>query len=224
MRKLVSYPIDKKDPGWPGNPTYEAENYTSIEKGDSAYTYILHLFNHFGTHMDAPKHYNQNGSRMHTFPIDSFIFEKPLLLDIPKGSGEKVMVADLLPYADRLRTCDILLVRTGFEKERTENPVLYSEKGPAISCEAAKYLMENYAGQIRAIAVDFISLASPMDTTDGDEAHRWLCGVHTEGNIFIIEDVKMSEIEADALKTVYAVPLYLTEVDSSPVTMWVEEQ
>ena len=43
-------------------------------------------------------------------------------------------------------------------------------------------------------------------------------------NIFIIEDVKMSEIEADALKTVYAVPLYLTEVDSSPVTMWVEEQ
>ena len=102
MRKLISYPIDKNAPGWPGNPSYEAQNYSSIEKGDSANTYILHLFNHFGTHMDAPNHFNDKGARMHTFPIDTFIYERPLLLDIPKGAGEKVTPADLIPYADRI--------------------------------------------------------------------------------------------------------------------------
>ena len=72
--------------------------------------------------------------------------------------------------------------------------------------------------------MDFISLASPADPADGNEAHRWMCGCYSEGNIFIIEDVKMSEILADKLQSAAAVPLFLTEVDSSPVTMWVEEE
>ena len=196
MRKLISYPIDRNAPGWPGNPTYEAENYSSIARGDSAYTYILHLYNHFGTHMDAPKHFNDKGARLHTFPIDTFIYEKPLLLDIPKRAGEKIQAAD---------------------------PGLYSENGPAVSSEAAKYLVEHYAGQLKALALDFVSLASASDTTDGDEAHRWMCGYYTHNHIFIIEDVKMSEISAENLRRAAAIPLYLLEVDSSPVTMWVEE-
>ena len=224
MRKLISYPIDKNAPGWPGNPSYEAQNYSSIEKGDSANTYILHLFNHFGTHMDAPNHFNDKGARMHTFPIDTFIYERPLLLDIPKGAGEKVTPADLIPYADRIAASDLLLIRTGFEPMRAEDPKLYSENGPAVSCEAAKDLMEHFAGKLKALAMDFISLASPADPADGNEAHRWMCGCYSEGNIFIIEDVKMSEILADKLQSAAAVPLFLTEVDSSPVTMWVEEE
>ena len=223
-RKLISYPIDREAPGWPGNPTYEAEVCTSIKKGGHANTYMLHLFNHFGTHMDAPKHFNDNGARIHTFPIDTFIYEKPLLLDIRKEAGEKVKAEDLMPYADRIAAADLLLVRTGFEIWRSLKPALYSGNGPSVSAEAAKYLVQNYAGSLKAVALDFISLGSPGDPADGHEAHRWMCGSYSEKTIFIIEDVKMSDINKDRLIKAAAIPLYLMEADSAPVTMWVEEK
>ena len=184
---------------------------------------MLHLFNHFGTHMDAPKHFNDRGARMHTFPIDAFIYEKPLLLDIAKGAGEKITAEDLMPCADRIAAADLLLIRTGFDVQRSLDPKFYSENSPSVSTGAAKYLVQNFAGNLKAIALDFISLASPSDPADGDEAHRWMCGSYTDYSIFIIEDVKMSEIDKDRLVKAAAVPLYLMEADSSPVTMWVEE-
>ena len=224
MRKLVSWPIDTAAPGWPGNPTFTFDQFSRIADGDSANTFVLHLYNHFGTHMDAPNHFNDKGARMYTFPIDTFLFDHPLLLDIPKQGGEKVTAADLAAHADALATCDLLMVRTGFEKVRSEDPARYSEDGPAISCDACKYLMQNFAGRIRAIAMDFISLATPQDPADGDEAHRWMCGSYSDGNIFIIEDVKLSEVNAGKIVRAAAIPLYIHDVDSSPVTMWVEEE
>ena len=224
MRKMISYPIDTNAPGWPGNPAYQAESYTSIKEGAHANTFMLHLFNHFGTHMDAPNHFNDHGAKLHTFSIDSFFYDKPLLLDIPKGVREKITAADLACCAEEIRDADLLLIRTGFERYRTADPELYSGNGPSVSCEAAKYLMDHYAGSLKAIALDFLSLSCPADHEDGIEAHRWLCGNYCEGNIFIIEDVKMSEIRAGRIKNAAAIPLFLTEVDSSPVTMWVEEE
>lgn len=223
MRKLISYPIDQSAPGWPGNPKYSMESYTSINNGDTSNTYTIHLFNHFGTHMDAPKHFYDAGACIDSFPIDTFIYQKPVLLDIPKKAGEMVTSSDLEAYSAELSECDLLLIRTGFGKKRGEEPSLYAEQGPAISADAAKYLMEKYVGKIRAVALDFISLASPLYPEDGTEAHRWMCGQYCEGNIFIIEDVNMSCLEKDMIKSAAAIPLYLHGVDSSPVTMWVEE-
>lgn len=223
MRKLISHPIDPAGLGWPGDPTFTAEPYSAIAKGDVANTFILHLFNHFGTHMDAPKHYNDNGRLTIDFPLDTFFFSRPLLLDIPKGRAEKVMAADLEPYAESLSLCDFLMVRTGFEKMRTDDPLLYQNEGPAMSAEACKYLIENFRGKLRGLAVDFLSLASPLDTADGGQAHRWLCANYYPENIFIVEDVSMKDLDPARIKSAAVIPLFMRGVDSSPVTAWVEE-
>ena len=94
MKKVISYPIAKESPGWPGNPTYQAEQVTDIQKGDSANTFMIHLFNHFGTHMDAPLHFNPKGTAVKDLPIEEFLYENPLLVDIPKGAGEKIYTED----------------------------------------------------------------------------------------------------------------------------------
>ena len=44
MRVFVSHLIRKGDPGWPGNPTVELNQYTSLENGDTANTYSFTLF------------------------------------------------------------------------------------------------------------------------------------------------------------------------------------
>ena len=53
MFKILSYPIKDGDPTWPGNPTCSLEPHTSIAKGDTANTATIHLFNHYGTHLDG---------------------------------------------------------------------------------------------------------------------------------------------------------------------------
>lgn len=222
MKKVISYPISSTSPGWPGNPTYHVEQFTDIRKGDSANTFKIHLFNHFGTHLDAPLHFNENGTAVKDLPIEEFFYEKPLLLDIPKGAGEKIYVEDLQPYKEELNHCDLLMIRTGFGKERKDNPKLYAENGPAFGSDAARYLVENYGGKIKAAALDFISLASYSDSVDGDLAHRYMCGKYTKEHILIIEDVDMEGLEREHLAYAEAIPLFLEGVDSSPVTMWVE--
>ena len=224
LRRQVSYPMNMVTRGWPGEPTCEIKLRAQMDQGDKCNTAMVTFFNHYGTHMDSPKHYNNNGKSIYMFPLETFFFEKPLLLDIPKGKLEKVYAKDLEPYAKELASCDLLMVRTGFSPLREKDPDVYFNEGPAISLDACKYLVENYLGSLKAIAVDFLSLACPQDTVDGDEAHRWLCGSYHDGNIFIIEDVKMDEINKAALKRAAAVPLFVEGIDSAPVTMWVEEE
>jgi hypothetical protein len=63
MFRTLSYPLNKDAPVWPGNPAAaQTEAYESIAKGDVANTTVLHLFSHSGTHLDAPKYFNNLGS------------------------------------------------------------------------------------------------------------------------------------------------------------------
>ena len=74
MRVFVSHLIRKGDPGWPGNPTVELNQYTSLENGDTANTYSFTLFNHFGTHFDAPRHYHAAGLTINEIPKERFFY------------------------------------------------------------------------------------------------------------------------------------------------------
>ena len=62
MFRLLSYPLTKNAPVWPGNPpAAQTEPFESIAAGGMANTTVLNLFSHSGTHLDAPKHFNDDG-------------------------------------------------------------------------------------------------------------------------------------------------------------------
>lgn len=227
MRQLISYPVRTDDPAWPGNPTISLEQYNSIAGGDVANTYNIHIFNHYGTHFDAPKHFYDKGLPIAALDFDRFFYEAPVILDIPKGPGEKITDEDLTPFAAQIGNCDLLMLRTGFSRMRTEDPHTYAYNGPAVGSSAAKYLMNHFTN-IKAVALDFISLASYTDPTDGNLAHQYMLGTFHDHYICIIEDVNLALLPArDVLKTTpvkqaAAIPLLIEGVDSSPVTMWAE--
>jgi arylformamidase len=222
MRSILSHPICAEAPGWPGNPTYHLERYSGIAAGDCANTFVVHLFNHFGTHFDAPQHYNAAGPSISELPLDTFFYAAPLLLDLPKGAGEQVEPGDLAPYEAQLGRCDLLMIRTGFERWRTENPALYKENGPSLSSRAADYLRSRFTGTMKAVAMDFLSLGCPRNTEDGNKAHRIMLGCRAPGYICIIEDVSMAALDPARLRSAAAIPLFLRGADSSPVTMWAD--
>ena len=218
----LSHNLSKNDPGWPGFPTYDYTPLTQISKGDVAYTYSITLFNHFGTHFDAPKHYNDEGLRITKLPLDTFIYEKPLLLEIKKSYEEFVTPSDLEPYADQLREADLLMIRSGFVSKRKEDPEGFAKRGPAFSADAAKYVMDNF--KLKAIAVDWISLASYAYPDDGTLAHQYLFGKYHDHYTCIIEDACFEEIVGKKIKRVYAFPLMLEDVDSAQVTVIAEAE
>ena len=221
MYQILSYPIKKGQPTWAGNPAFSLEPHTSIAGGDTANTCTIHLFNHYGTHLDGPMHFCEKGIPLDQVPFGQFFFHKPLLLDIPKEPGAKLMPEDLIPHREDVKDADLLLIRTGFSKYRREKPDLYENNGPAVSSRLARYLQDNMS-HLKALALDFVSLASYSDTKDGDLAHQIMLGMYHNRYICIIEDVNMEGLPSGFLKNAAAVPLIIEGIDSSPVTMWAE--
>ena len=146
MYHLLSYPIEAHMPAWPDSPQLQLEKKLQIAKGDVANTSIISLYNHVGTHYDAPNHYLASGTPIAELDLDRFIFERPLLLEIPKGAGEKVTAADLEPYAGDIARSDLLMIYTGFSRLRLENEALFERNGPGIGSDCAAWLVEHGAG------------------------------------------------------------------------------
>lgn len=219
--KKLSYEMRVDAPGWPGNFKLEIEPFSLIAQGAEANQYKVHLFNHFGSHMDGPRHFNENGPRLAEMPLETFIYEKPLLLDIPKGAMEQITVADLEPYREQIASSDLLMIRSGFEAERERNPQLYSNEGPSFSADVCRYLMDHFRN-LKAVAMDWLSLACPSRLEDGILAHQYLLGKFHDHYICIIEDLHFDEVDAGRLHKVWALPLFVEQIDSAPVTVVAE--
>ncbi len=219
--QYLSYPLDVNDPGFPSEPTLTLETCTSTDNGDVYNSSKIHLFNHFGTHFDAPRHFNPQGVSITQLPLDQFIYNKPLLLDIPKNTGEMIEPEDLQEYLASIQQADFLIIRTGLEKVRLQNPQEYAANGSAVSIQAAQYLIDN-AANLKAIGFDFIYLASPAHPEHGVKAHQIMLGMFSENFICIIEDMQLAHINKTVLQRVFALPLRVKGIDSSQVTVLAE--
>lgn len=218
---FLSHPLNVADSGFPGEPTLRIEKSTRIADGDAYNSSILHLFNHFGTHYDAPAHFNPNGPTISELPIEHFIYEHPLLIDLPKGEASLIEPADLAPYMARAAQADCLILRTGLEALRKHDPQTYAARGCAFSINAAQYLLD-HAPHLKAVGFDFISLASPSNAEHGVKAHQILLGMYSKHYICIIEDMALAHIDAYRLQRVIAMPLRVQGVDSAQVSILAE--
>jgi arylformamidase len=214
----LSYDLSAKDPAWPGNFKMEIEPYSQIAQGDAANQYTVKFLNHFGSHMDGPKHFNDEGPRLAEMPLDTFIYDRPLLLHIDKTFSELVEPDDLIPYESQLEQADGLFIRSGFSKYRSSDPFRYASEGVGVSSRACKYLMDRFPN-LKAIGMDWISLASYAHGEDGVLAHQYLLGKFHDHYICIIEDLNLEGLLPDKLEQISAVPLFIEEIDSSPVSV-----
>jgi len=185
----------------------------SLDSGDSCNTSILNLHSHAGTHVDAPYHFISNGKTLHEFSPEVWVFNSPVILDVPvTPSG--LLTTDALPFPQsQQRNVDLVLIRTGFERHRSEDS--YWRDGPGLSPKLAEHLRQVYP-DIRAIGVDFISISSFRYRDIGREAHRAFLG----RGLLILEDMALSQIgDCNRLKKVIALPLRFASGDGAPCTV-----
>ena len=119
--------------------------------------------------------------------------------------------------AIELARCDLLLIKTGFSKHRATDLDRYVWKTPGISADAASYIVTK-CPNIRAVGLDCVSLEGVRDCSHGFKAHKSLLGKE----VFVIEDLKLSQVSNSNLLRVFVSPLFVEGIDSSPVTVLAE--
>ena len=107
---------------------------------------------HGFTHMDTPLHIEPGRISIDQLPIDATVGEA-LVIDLTHiGAEQGIEVKDLLPYENKIREGDILLLKTCWDKHADYNEREYWEKAPYVTEEAAKWIAEK---PVKAVGYDF---------------------------------------------------------------------
>ena len=218
MVHLLSHILSEDDPPFPNAPTMRIKPFARIENGDVCNTSVIEIFNHFGTHMDAPKHFFDKGLSIAELPVDFFIFNKPLILDIPLDVEQLLTKEMIAPFESEIKKCDLLCIRSGFALKRSSDPNVYSSRGPGLSASLCKYFMDEFRN-IKCIGIDWISVTSYPHLEDGILAHRYLMGSFHDRYITVIEELNLEKVYKRGIGKVIALPLFVKGSDSAPVTV-----
>jgi arylformamidase len=195
----------------------------NVRWGSYNNTSMINFFAHTGTHIDVPFHADPEGLQLHQFELKDFIFENPLLLEIPKNDMEKIAIEELEPHRDRLSKCDILLIYTGFSSIRRSESERYVSKQPSFNIDAANYLVDNF--DIRAYGVDLIGIEN---IPAGKEAQPTPFPVHKtfllkkKRKSFVLEDLNLSPLSGKTASRLFVIPLRVYGAEAMPVTVFAE--
>jgi kynurenine formamidase len=162
------------------------------------------MYSHTGTHMDAPAHMLAEGKTLDQFSVEKFM-GRGMVVDVRECTEKEIPLMRLQSYESILKKVDYVLIQTGWEEYWGSEQ--YVGNFPALSIEAAKYLMKF---NLKGIGVDAISI-DLMDT-ETFPIHKILL----ENELVIIENLKnMSLLEGRF--DFYAFPLNVKDADGSPI-------
>lgn len=166
-----------------------------------------------GTHVDVPFHFDKDGKKIDDYPASHWLFKKAFLLELTVAPDEIFHLEKTT--AEIPADCDLLLLRTGFEKFRSEEK--YWKNNPGLSKESGSFLKSRFP-KLRAVGFDFISLTAFQHRELGRQAHREFLFSDNGEPVCIIEDMKLSEWKR-SYANVAVVPLLMSRADGAPVTV-----
>ena len=210
----LSHPLSTETPSYGGGEGMRIEPITTIATGDTANTSRFVLPNHLGTHVDIPKHFFDSGSSLTDYPPDFWVFDNPMLVDVPGDDGYLISPKDV--EGKITPETDILLLRTGYEKYRGDSR--YWEHNPGLHPELGTWLRKGFPN-MRILGMDIISITSRHHREEGRAAHRTLLDPDKPGKPLVaIEDMALSQV-CGQLNSVIIVPLRVSKANGGPCTV-----
>jgi kynurenine formamidase len=208
----LTYGIAAGLPSWPGSPaTFEATvNATIAKNGHFARTFTL--YEHYGTHMDAPAHFAEGKETLDQIPVNHLLGPAVVIdatADVEKNPDYQLPVSSITQWEAKHGTIPagaIVLLNTGWAK-RWPDEARYRNVDasgamhfPGYSVDAAKLLVSR---GVSGIGLD--TLAVDYGASNDHIVHHTILSQ----NIYILENLAdMSELpEAGAF--VIAAPIKL---------------
>ena len=218
---LLSHAIDENTPLYGNTPAPRILSHSRISNGDSSNTSILSIHNHTGTHIDAPKHFIDDGKAISEYTLDELVFNNPVVVDCLKDDASLINPDDLQHALHMLQKSDCLLLRTGFGRFRGGER--YRTHNPGIAPDTIIWIRREYPN-IRCIGIDTISISSFQHRTVGREAHRAAFAIETGLGepLLLIEDMNLDVLSSSELKYVIVFPWQVNNIDSAPCSVLAE--
>ena len=186
-------------PAYPGNPEFELQPVKRIAEGASSNVSRLVMGTHTGTHVDAPKHFFDDGVGVDALPLD-LLLGRTRVVEITKQGG---IGAAELTEAGLREDIRVLL--------KTSNSALWNGEGfhqdyTHLTEAGARYLVDQ---GVKVIGIDYLSVEQFKKA--GAPAHRTLL---SQG-VVIIEGLNLSEAEP-GMYEMYCLPLRIAGGDGAP--------
>lgn len=216
---LLSYYIDNDSPYYIGTTKPSITQKTKIENGDDYNSYTIEVFNHCGTHVDAPRHFISGAKAISEYDIGELSFDNPLIVECKKTPNKLITVEDIENID--LDGYDCLLFKTGLEKYRDENLDIYLTQNPGVSPDTINWIRTNHQN-IRCIGIDCISMARYNDAEIAKETHITAFKIEESYGepLLFIEDMKLEEVDTDqTISNLIIVPWQIKGIDSAPCTI-----
>lgn len=216
---LISHPLHRTAPLYPGTPPVGISQSKLIAAGDSANTSMITFSSHSGTHIDLPRHFCQNGASVSSMLSPETIIEPTYCIDVEKSGESPIRIEDLQPYTSSscnlIRNAEALLIRTGFSSVRATDPDTYAAAHPWVHPEVPDYL-RRVCPSLRLFGIDTISIAVPSHRQEGRECHRaFLC---QDPPILLLEDLNLGYPSlSDGPWRLRLYPVLFDELDGVPI-------
>ncbi len=195
----VSVPLDQSLASYPNNLPFSLEAIKRIGRGDSSNVSALHMSAHTGTHVDAPRHFYDEGTGTEALALEMLIGRTRVIELRPRGG----VTAEDLAGVDLSEDVRVLI--------KTPNSKLWGDPEfhkdyVGVTESGAKYLVEH---GIKVLGVDYLSVE--VFKTPGAPAHHVLLG----GGVIVIEGLNLLDVEPGVYDMI-CLPLKVVGSDGAP--------
>ena len=198
----VSLPLVNGGLVYPGNPPISITPQQSIAQGAGANVSRIDFGSHTGTHVDAPKHFFDDGPGVDTIPLEVLMGPARLLAfgDTVTSIGEAELAAHDLTGVTRL------LLKTRNSKWLASGSREFHQDYTYVAPDGAEYLAKL---GVRLVGVDYLSIE--QFHSGHHRTHRTLL----EQRIVIVEGLLLNEPPAGDYH-VRCRPLRMVGLDGAP--------
>ncbi|MEQ1731284.1 MAG: cyclase family protein [Vicinamibacterales bacterium] len=195
----VTVPIDSNLATYPGNTPFSLEAIKRLANGDSSNVSTLHLSAHAGTHVDAPRHFFDEGGGVESLALE-MLCGRTRVVELTTRKG--ITAEDLAGFD--LREDVRLLLKTA--NSRLWGTPDFQEDFIGVTEGAARFLVDR---GVKVLGVDYLSV-EPYKTP-GAPAHHVLLGAGT----IIVEGLNLRDVEPGTYE-MFCLPLAVVGADGAP--------
>jgi kynurenine formamidase len=205
----LSHPVTTGMPVYPGDPAVRLTPAATI--GNHGFNVLdVHMGSQSGTHVDAPFHFVEDGTRVDRMALGQFL-APAVIVDVRHiGERSAIMWDNVAPAGDRLGPDRMVLLHTGWSRFWGTDRYL---DHPYLDADAAERLV---AAGVRTVGID--ALSTDATVRDGDHptgfaTHHVLLGA----DCAIIENLADLDAVDWPDPFVSVLPLKLEHGDGAPV-------
>ena len=195
----ITVPVDTAVPVYPGNTPFTLEAIKRVARGDSSNVSTIHMSVHSGTHIDAPRHFFDDGPGVEGLPLE-MLMGRARVIELTTRKG--IVAEDFagLDLSEDVR----LLIKTA-NSRLWGSPEFHTDY-VGVTEAGAKFLVER---GVKVVGVDYLSVE--QFKTPGAPAHHVLLGSGT----IVIEGLNLRDVEPGVYDMI-CLPLRIVGADGAP--------